>query len=71
LRQARGRVQDAAGAGAGRHGASDRDVPRGVRVALQWVSADDGLLVCDLNENGKIDDVTELSGSPTIDYRST
>lgn len=32
-----------------------------------WVSADDGLLVRDLNENGIIDDVTELFGSPTVD----
>jgi Ca2+-binding RTX toxin-like protein len=32
-----------------------------------WVDADDGLLARDINENGKIDDVTELFGSPNID----
>lgn len=32
-----------------------------------WVAADDGLLVRDVNQNGTIDDVTELFGSPTID----
>lgn len=32
-----------------------------------WVSADDGLLVRDLNANGTIDDVGELFGSPTVD----
>ena len=32
-----------------------------------WVSNDDGLLARDINENGKIDDATELFGSPTID----
>ncbi|WOS62026.1 calcium-binding protein [Sinorhizobium fredii] len=32
-----------------------------------WVHAHDGLLVRDLNSNGKIDDVGELFGSPTVD----
>ncbi|MEW8110519.1 MAG: calcium-binding protein [Candidatus Thiodiazotropha endolucinida] len=32
-----------------------------------WVSADDGLLVRDIDQSGTIDDVTELFGSPTID----
>ncbi|GHF70019.1 calcium-binding protein [Seohaeicola zhoushanensis] len=32
-----------------------------------WVSSDDGFLVRDVNENGSIDDVTELFGSPTVD----
>jgi Ca2+-binding RTX toxin-like protein len=32
-----------------------------------WVSADDGLLVRDLDESGTVDSVEELFGSPTID----
>lgn len=32
-----------------------------------WVGADDGLLVRDLNANGRIDDAGELFGSPSID----
>lgn len=32
-----------------------------------WVGADDGLLVRDLNANGRIDDTGELFGSPSID----
>jgi Ca2+-binding RTX toxin-like protein len=32
-----------------------------------WVDADDGLLARDINENGLIDDVSELFGSPSVD----
>lgn len=32
-----------------------------------WVAPDDGLLVRDVNENGTIDDVTELFGSADVD----
>ena len=31
-----------------------------------WVAPDDGLLACDLNGNGRIDDVSELSGGRLV-----
>jgi len=40
----------------------DRD---GFAEAVNWISADDGLLVRDINENGNIDDSTELFGDAT------
>lgn len=39
----------------------------GFREATGWVSPDDGLLARDINENGRIDDVSELFGSPSTD----
>ena len=38
----------------------------GIRTATGWVSADDGLLVRDLNGNGKIDNGGELFGDNTL-----
>lgn len=32
-----------------------------------WVSSDDGILVRDINQNGTVDNVTELFGSSTVD----
>jgi hypothetical protein len=39
----------------------------GFAEATGWVSADDGLLVYDGNENGLVDGMGELFGSPTAD----
>lgn len=37
----------------------------GFRERTGWVAPDDGLLAVDINGNGKIDDISELFGSPT------
>ncbi|MCL4677733.1 MAG: type I secretion C-terminal target domain-containing protein [Alphaproteobacteria bacterium] len=39
----------------------------GFSEATGWVSADDGLLARDVNENGRIDDASELFGSTSTD----
>ena len=39
----------------------------GIREKVGWVSSQDGLLVRDLNGNGKIDNIGELIGSETQD----
>jgi Ca2+-binding RTX toxin-like protein len=39
----------------------------GFGEASGWVSGDDGLLTIDLNEDGIVNDITELFGSATID----
>ena len=46
------------------YGYTDRDGD-GFRERTGWVAADDGLLAVDINGNGKIDDISELFGSPT------
>ena len=38
----------------------------GIKTATQWVKSDDGLLVFDRNDNGKIDNGSELFGEDTI-----
>lgn len=37
----------------------------GIKEKTGWVNPDDALLVLDKNNNGKIDDISELFGSPT------